>query len=434
MIEMDCEDETRLATLALCYQHIKEFDAAIDGYKRVLAIRPDNSEAYNNMGIAFKDQGKLQEAIEAYKKALAIKPDSFEVYINMGNALQSKGKLEEAIEAYKKALAIKPDDSDAYNNMGNALKRKGKLEEAIEAYKKALVIKADNSEVYNNMGNALQEQGKLKEAIEAYKKALTIKPDNAGALWNLSGTAKNLSEAKSWVEQCISADPSHLEAKLTLTALQFYEGNKSSFNDLVQSSLKDHSYMRSFAWAFELPELPEIYFHRWALFDRMIEQSQKNRPIYEYGVWRGIAFEYLIKTFKNGYGFDTFEGLPEDWHNEKAGKYSSDGNVPQIEGGEFIVGKFEDTLPVFFSKPRPKASIINFDADLYSSTICALNFSKPVIDRHTILIFDEFIMNKNWEQDEYKALNEFCLSNNYTYEVLALSFFTKQVAVRLIGI
>ena len=80
------------------------------------------------------------------------------------------------------------------------------------------------------------------------------------------------------------------------------------------------------------------------------------------------------------------------------------------------------------------ASIINFDADLYSSTICALNFSKPVIDRHTILIFDEFLINKNWEQDEFKALEEFCTKNHFTYEVIAISFFSKQVAVRLLGL
>ena len=80
------------------------------------------------------------------------------------------------------------------------------------------------------------------------------------------------------------------------------------------------------------------------------------------------------------------------------------------------------------------ASIINFDADLYSSTICALNSAKPVIDKHTILIFDEFLMNDYWEEDEYKALEEFCTDNDYTYEVLAISFFTKQVAVKIVGI
>ena len=42
-------------------------------------------------------------------------------------------------------------------------------------------------------------------------------------------------------------------------------------------------------------------------------------------------------------------------------------------------------------------------------------------------------MNENWEQDEFKALNEFCDNNNYTYDVLAVSFFSKQVAVKLIG-
>ena len=89
-------------------------------------------------------------------------------------------------------------------------------------------------------------------------------------------------------------------------------------------------------------------------------------------------------------------------------------------------------LTLVFSEQRPTASLINFDANLYSSTIFALNFSKKIIDQNTILIFDEFLINNNWEQDEYKALNEFCLNNNYSYEVLAVSFFTKQVALRLI--
>ena len=48
-----------------------------------------------------------------------------------------------------------------------------------------------------------------------------------------------------------------------------------------------------------------------------LEKSQKDRPFYEFGVWRAEAFRYLIKTFKKGYGFDTFEGLPEDWHNNR---------------------------------------------------------------------------------------------------------------------
>ena len=60
-----------------------------------------------------------------------------------------------------------------------------------------------------------------------------------------------------------------------------------------------------------------------------------------------------------------------------------------------------------------------------------MNYSKKIIDKDTILIFDEFLINENWEQDEYKALESFCFQNNFNYEVLAVSFFSKQVAVKL---
>ena len=75
--------------------------------------------------------------------------------------------------------------------------------------------------------------------------------------------------------------------------------------------------------------------------------------------------------------------MPESWHEEKVGTYSSNKKVPKIDGGEFIIGKFEETLPNFFSVSRPMASVINFDADLYSSTLCALNYSNKVIDEKT---------------------------------------------------
>ena len=121
------------------------------------------------------------------------------------------------------------------------------------------------------------------------------------------------------------------------------------------------------------------------------------------------------KLIIKGFGFDTFSGLPEKWYKAPAGSYSSFGSIPKIANGEFIVGKFEDTLSKFFSVKRLMASLINFDADLYSSTICALNNAKNVIDDETILVFDEFLLNNTWEQDEFKALEEFCNNFNFPY-------------------
>ena len=216
-----------------------------------------------------------------------------------------------------------------------------------------------------------------------------------------------------------------------ISVLEGYMGDFKKFNGLLNSSHSNHPFIRSAKWVFSLPKLPSLTFNRWDFFDAVIAISDNSRPFYEFGVWNGVSFQYLINTFKKGFGFDTFSGLPETWHNKPKGTYSSFGVIPKIEGGEFIVGKFEDTLPEFFSKERPMASLINFDADLYSSTLCALNNSNEVIDKKTILIFDELIINDKWEEDEFKALNEFCDNLGYNYEVIAISFFSKQVAVKI---
>ena len=393
-------------------------------YKEILAKFPKNKKAKNGL---MDLSGKFAQNISRAQ-------NPHQIQMQWLIDFHSQGQFNKALLEASQLLLEFPNSWDLLNFIGVTNKNLGKLDSAIISFKKALSIKSNYPQAYYNMGTALAQKGNLEEAREAYKKAIEYKRDYAKAMWNLSGTVENINEAKSWVQKCLSFDPDYEEAKLTLCALEYYQGNKTRFNSLMDSDSRNHPYMRSFSWVFELPELPELFFHRWALFDRMTELSKKDRPFYEFGVWRGEAFKYLIKTFKKGFGFDTFDGLPEDWDNFKAGSYSSDGNIPKIKGGEFIAGKFEDTLPNFFSKVRPKASIINFDADLYSSTICALNWASPVIDQHTILIFDEFLINPNWEHDEHKALEEYCFKNNYEYEVLAISFFTKQVAVRLIGV
>ena len=145
----------------------------------------------------------------------------------------------------------------------------------------------------------------------------------------------------------------------------------------------------------------------------------------------GDSFSYIVPSFSKGFGFDSFQGLPEDWGVVPRGTYSSRGRVPDIENSKFIVGEFANSLPEFFKSKQPMAGLINFDADLYSSTITALTNARSVIDQDTTLVFDEVIVNNNWEQDEFRALNEFCETNDYAYTVEAVSLFTKQVVCRL---
>ena len=399
---------------------------------------PKHQSAWTVLGAVLRATGRKSEALDTNQTAVELFPQDATAHSNLGISFKELGRLEEAEASYRQAILLKPNLAGVHYNLGVTLQELGRLDESEASFRQAIALKPDYAEAHSNLGVTLQGLGRLDEAEASFRQAIALKPDYAEAYWNLHGIQKNIKSAEHWIDKCLETDENFIIARLMKAALRFYRGDKEDFNNLMQSESKQHPYMRSFAWVFSLPSLPELHFDKWCFFDSIIKQSITAKPFYEFGVWRASSFKYLIKAFKKGYGFDTFTGLPEDWdlgsHQEKKGVYTSDGNVPKIKGGEFIVGKFEDTLPIFFSESRPVASVINFDADLYSSTICALNFSKQVMDKDTILIFDEFIINESWEQDEFKALNEFCSINHYSYEVIAISFYTKQVAVKLIGI
>lgn len=153
------------------------------------------------------------------------------------------------------------------------------------------------------------------------------------------------------------------------------------------------------------------YFeNRERLFETMAQQIQDQRALYlEFGVYEGAAMRYWSRLLRNPdshlHGFDSFEGLPEPWllHRPK-GHFSLNGHIPQIDDVRvrFFKGWFEDTLP-HYRAPEHDALILNFDADLYSSTRFVLRQVKELIKPGTVIYFDEF----NHRDHEMKAFDEF---------------------------
>lgn len=412
----------------------KEWNTVILLYEELSKEFPDCSQLLQASGGAYANMGNFKLAIRSYLRLMELDPSNPNVYNNLGVLHKSERNYEKALLYYRKALELRPDFAEAHNNLGNLVSDQGHLEASLNYYNDAIEANSNFIQAYLNLGVAYLNLGQVALAVKTLKLALTRDPNNPLIYWHLYGCSPDIQKARYYLKQCLYRSKNNTEADLAYTFLKAYCGSTTAKKRLNECFNDDDPQVKSVKWVYALKNKPKVFFNRWAMFDFAISKSIKSRPFYEFGVWRGAAFRYLIRTFKKGYGFDTFTGLPEEWHNEKKGSYNSDGIVPKIGGGEFVVGKFETTLPLFFGNKRPIASLINFDADLYSSTICALTNCRNVIDKDTVLIFDEFIMNDNWEEDEYKALEEFCAKNNLRYEVLAVSFCTKQVALRLVGL
>lgn len=125
----------------------------------------------------------------------------------------------------------------------------------------------------------------------------------------------------------------------------------------------------------------------------------------EFGVWKGETMKLWCELNQNPasrfYGFDSFEGLPEDWvhffSTTRAREFSTAGRLPVIKDTrvEFVKGWFLDTVNPFLKSGAlrgRKNFVIHLDADLYSSTLYVLTKFDFLIEsgENLILIFDEF--------------------------------------------
>lgn len=145
----------------------------------------------------------------------------------------------------------------------------------------------------------------------------------------------------------------------------------------------------------------------------MVASKVEHRQVLylEFGVFAGVSMRYWSSALKNPdsklHGFDSFEGLPEDFDVEgpyERGTFNVDGRIPQIPDGRvsFFKGWFNETLPSY-SPPAHDVLVMNLDADLYSSTVSVLERFESLIQPGTFIYFDDM----SRPEHEPKAFEEF---------------------------
>ena len=102
----------------------KEFDAAVESYKKVAEKDPENEKALFNLGNALYKKGAAEEAFPFYDAAIKnskLNINKEEAWYNKGVVFQNTKKLPDCINAYKNALRLNPKDEYARFNLQKAL-------------------------------------------------------------------------------------------------------------------------------------------------------------------------------------------------------------------------------------------------------------------------------------------------------------------------
>ncbi len=159
-----------------------------------------------------------------------------------------------------------------------------------------------------------------------------------------------------------------------------------------------------------------------------ISKAKEDGVALEFGVYSGRTLQIIATHFPNKViGFDSFEGLPEDWRAGFSKGSFLLKEIPKIDGAEIIPGLFQETLETFLEKTNSPISFIHLDADLYSSTKYVLNKLNTYIKPGCIIVFDEFMNYPGFENHEYLAFKEWVLEYSRSFRVICYTSTHEQM-------
>ncbi len=169
---------------------------------------------------------------------------------------------------------------------------------------------------------------------------------------------------------------------------------------------------------------------------KALKKTLDNSMFLEFGVFKGDSTK-LFSSFLSDqkriiYGFDSFEGLDEEWlstdYNPK-GKFSLSKKQPNLpKNVKIIKGRVEETLENFLKENKNKIVFCHLDLDNYSPTKFVLQKIKPQLFPGSILLFDEFYGYQNWKEQEYRALKETFKEDEYKY----IAFGKRQASIEIL--
>ncbi len=133
-------------------------------------------EELYDRGISYYDKGMIDKAIEEFKEVLELDPDDIETHYHLGNAYADKEIFDEAISIYKKVIEKNPEFIDAYLSLSTLYLDMDMVDEAISLCNQAISANPDDSFLCFHLGEAYVRNEQYEEAITAFNKAISINP------------------------------------------------------------------------------------------------------------------------------------------------------------------------------------------------------------------------------------------------------------------
>ncbi len=368
-----------------------------------------------------------QAALEVLRRAVAQHPGCAESRLLLGRACLQAGRGGEAV-AVLEPLCAGHASAAALEALAAAYRRDARYDEVL-----ALARRQGGPQLAYEAAMALTAQSRAAEALAAFDALLAEEPDLAAAWFGSHGPALELlgwDEAERRLARAAACRGANRRYQALLAAYHRLLG-RADAAPCPQS--QRHLAEGAVALRPHLAEGWRLFGVSGSLLRWALGQAERPGLVLEFGVRRGTSIAHLAAVAgQTVHGFDSFEGLPEAWVNGPSGALTTERRLPAVPDNVVLhAGWFEDTLPGFLAAEAGPLRFANIDSDLYSSARTVLTALAGRIGPGSILVFDEFIGNRSWRDDEYRAFHEHATEQGLSWSIIAVGLATKQVALRI---
>ncbi len=216
-------------------------EQAAASFLQVIAAKPNEPEAYYNLGTLYLRKNDFAEARQYLEQTVKLRPNYPEAWNNLGMIAAQQGQADDAIRDFQQSLRLRPDYAIALLNLGNVYRRQGNFAEAEKLLKRALELEPDNSEVNYNLGMLYARQEQLPLASQYLERAVSLRPDYPDALNNLGVffvREERYPEAEEKFKACIRAAPAFDQGYLNLARLYVILKEKGKAREVLQALLR----------------------------------------------------------------------------------------------------------------------------------------------------------------------------------------------------
>jgi tetratricopeptide (TPR) repeat protein len=219
--------------------------------------------SYNNLGVAYRNQGALDKALEYYITSMKIYDSLRNVEgvattkNNIANIYSIKQDYGQAMRYLEESYALFQQLGDPFriigsmNNLGNLYNDTDQNEKALQFYTEAYALSEKNGAKFgdpmNNVGNIYFNQGNFPLAIAYYKKALEIERQNNNKLGVLN-TVTNMGITYSKAKQAKEADRYFSEAITLSDELQAF----TTLPTVYKAVAENHANQKQWKQAYEM--------------------------------------------------------------------------------------------------------------------------------------------------------------------------------------